>query len=268
MPDQPCFVSDQEVELYLDRETDPARLRALDQHVRFCHRCSARYEVSSTIKGLVRTACKPLAAPAWLRQNITAELEAPDIGIGAGFWHRMKNAIYARPLIPVGAAALPVIVLLVAIFAISRNTRDSSFVSAMIREHDEYQENLESGLGIKSHDPVEITNWVSANSGMSLSSKSFEGIPEPEGACAIDESGQRITGVFFAQGKSRVSLFMAKDVSQILNGQEARRVKDTTFHMGRQNEKNYICWRCRNGVNILVSEMSADSLFKIAENFL
>jgi hypothetical protein len=147
MEQRECFTDEEELNIYIDGELGNDRTMILNEHVRSCDDCSIRYRIASGLKSRVREACAEIRAPVWLRTRIMSDMERESAAGGGGFWVYLINRFRSRPLIPVGAVGLLVVLFLVAVFSNPRDGGTMPLVREMIHEHYEYMEgSLENGI--------------------------------------------------------------------------------------------------------------------------
>jgi hypothetical protein len=206
-------------------------------------------------------------APAWLRDKIIMSLSSESRKRAGGFWEYMRNLIGTRPMIPIGAAGLLVVVFVVALLTTSGPRGTMPLVTEMVREHHEYIQEPEN-LGIKSNDPSEIAQWVSANAGMRVKLPSDPAMPLPGGACVLKEKGETIGCVFFDFQDKRVTLFMIKDHGGRLFGPNRLKVENISVYCGKCTGTNYVLWQASDLVCVLVGDLSEESLVDIARHFI
>ncbi len=267
MKQSDCFIDEQELNLYLDGELDESRKSILDNHRISCRECAARYGIALKLKDLVKSTCSKDAAPAWLRDKIITAITRDSRERAGGFWEYMKDLIGTRPMIPVGAAGFLVVVFIIALLTVSGPRGTMPLVTEMVQEHHEYLQETEN-LGIKSNDPSEITQWISANAGMQVSLPSDPAIAIPGGACVIQEDGETIGCVFFDFQDRRVSLFMTEGRGEELFGPSRMKIENISIYCGRCTGTNYVLWQSSNLVCILVGDLSEESLVNIARHFI
>ncbi len=76
MNERDCFVNEEELYLYLDRELDAGRAAILDDHLVTCRDCAARYGVVSKLKSILRESRDAVQAPPGLRDRILSGIAA------------------------------------------------------------------------------------------------------------------------------------------------------------------------------------------------
>lgn len=266
MNQRDCFVSEEELYLYLDRELDGGRAAVLDDHLAKCGDCAARFGVVSRLKSIVRDSRDSVKAPAWLKEKIIRGIAAEALG-GGGFWERARNLLRNRPLLPVGAAGFLIVAFLLILFSKSGNEGTMPFVTEMIHEHYEYLEEPEK-LGILSHDPQEVSNWLAGNSDLRVTLPSDPLLPPPGGACVLEHEGRTIGYVFYDLEGQRVSLFMAGDLGEELFGPTTMLQKDISVYCGNCTGMNYALWQANDLVCVLVSDIPEDDLVNMARRFI
>ncbi len=267
MKQRDCFVDEEELNFYLDGEMDESRKSVLDNHRLSCPECAARYGIVFKLKDLVKESCKKDVAPAWLRDKIILSIARESHEGAGGFWEYMRSLIGTRPMIPVGAAGFLVVVFIIALLTVSGPKGTMPLVTEMVNEHFEYLQEPEN-LGIKSDDPLEIAQWVSANAGMQIVLPSDPAIPPPGGACVVKENGETIGCVFFDIQDKRVSLFMAKDHGGKIFGPNKMSVENILVYCGSCTGTNYVLWQASNLVCILVGDLPEESLMDMARHFI
>jgi mycothiol system anti-sigma-R factor len=269
-----CFVDEFELNVYLDRELSSNRQHALDNHLRFCEDCSARYNIAHGLKRLLRDSASNTRAPEFLRDQILGQIEsAPQEG-PSRFWEIARNVIIGRPLLPIGVAVLLVLVFLSNILLGPTPSNTMELIGAMVHEHDEYIEGFETEKGIESDDPQEVSQWLRSNTDSNFNLSSCGKMPLLAGACAIKERGRSVTCVFFDRGEKRVSLFMVRGKSDELKdgprdpAGKIHQLKEKSFHCGSCTGNNYVIWSNDGIVCLLVSKIPEDSLIRIAEGLI
>lgn len=261
-----CFVNEEELFLYLDRELNPGRTAILKDHLVECGDCAARYGAELKLKSLLRESRDYVKAPTWLRDRILMGLEA-EVPVSGGFWEHMRNLVRSRPLLPVGAAGFLVVALLLLIFSKSSYRTTMPFVTDMVHEHFEYLEEPEK-LGILSSDPQEVSRWLDANSNLGITFPSDSLLPPPGGACVLEHEGKTIGYVFFDLEDKRVSLFMTSGQEEELFAPTIMRHNDISVYCGRCTGMNYALWKSNDLVYVLVGDIPEDDLVTLAERFI
>jgi mycothiol system anti-sigma-R factor len=261
-----CFVSEEELYLYLDRELDPARAAALDDHLVRCGDCAARYGVVSKLKGILKDSRDSVKAPSWLRDRIIREIAA-EAASGGGFWEHMRNLLRNRPLLPVGAAGFLIVVFLLLIFSQPGHRRTMPFVTEMVHEHYEYLEEPEN-LGISSNDPQEVSTWLAGNAHLPVTLPSDSLLPPPGGACVIEHGGKTVGYVFFDLEDKRISLFITSNQGEELFGPTIMQQKDISVYCGNCTGMNYALWQTGDLVCVLVGDIPEHDLFDMAGRFI
>jgi mycothiol system anti-sigma-R factor len=261
-----CFVDEEELYLYLDRELDAGRAAILDDHLVKCGDCAARYGVVSKLKSILRDSRGSVKAPTWLRDKILRGIAA-EAPAGGGFWEHMRNLLRYRPLLPVGAAGFLVVVFLMVIFSQSGHRGTMPFVTEMVHEHYEYLEEPET-LGIMSSDPQEVSSWLAGNSDLRVTLPADSLLPPPGGACVLEHDGKTIGYVFFDFEGKRVSLFIAGNEGGELFGPTIMQHKSISVYCGNCTGMNYALWRSGDLVCVLVGDISEKELFDMAGRFI
>jgi mycothiol system anti-sigma-R factor len=261
-----CFVNEEELFLYLDRELDPGRTAILKDHLVECGDCAARFGAVSKLKGILRESCDSVKAPSWLRDRVLRGLAA-DVPVSGGFWEQMRNLLRNRPLLPVGAAGFLVVAFLLLIFSRASHRTTMPFVTDMVHEHYEYMEEPEK-LGILSSDPQEVVQWLTVNSNLGVTLPSDSLLPPPGGACVLEHKGKTIGYVFFDLEDKRVSLFMASGQGEELFGPTIMQHKDISVYCGNCTGINYALWKTNDLVYVLIGDIPEDDLVTLAERFI
>jgi mycothiol system anti-sigma-R factor len=261
-----CFVSEEELYLYLDRELDPERALNLDNHLKECGDCAARYGAVSKLKSVLRDSRDSVKAPSWLRDRIHREILA-GAPTGGGFWEHMLNLLRNRPLLPVGAAGLLVVVFLLVIFSKPSHRRTMPFVTEMVHEHYEYLGEPENA-GILSSDPQEVSQWLAGNSDLQVALPSDPLLPPPVGACVLEHDGMTIGYVFFDREDKRISLFVTRDQGEALFAPTVMQRKDISIYCGNCTGMNYALWHANDLVCVLVGDIPEKELFDMAGRFI
>ena len=267
MGQRECFVSEEELYLYVDGELGIDRKAELASHLNLCGECAARYGIAAKLKATVKESCSSASAPSWLHNRILSLIEEEASIKDTGFWEFLKNIMSRKPLIPVGAAGLLVIVFMVALFSNAPSHGNMPFVSWLIGEHNEYQADLEN-FDIRSSDPDEITHWLTANTGMRIAIPSDTGTLSPGGACVLKKDGEDTGYVFFDYSDKRISMFMLKDKHEKLFGQREMTVKNVSMYCGSCTGMNYVLWKRNDIVCVLVGDIPEDSLTRLAGQFI
>lgn len=262
-----CFVDDEEFNLYLDGELGGEREATLRNHLPTCSICSTQYEFATNLQSSLKKSCGDISAPAWLRERILTSIRQEEPVRGGAFWESLKSLFSGRPLVPVGIAAVLVIILASAIFYGRPGNGNMPFIRQLVHEHYEYLEEAVD-LGIESHDAAEISQWVSTNAGMNiqlpLESESFS----PEGACVLEMNGDPMGYVYFDSDNKRISLFMINDKYGELFGQKTMKVEDISLYCGHCTGMNYVLWKNADLLCILVGDLSEASLVSMARDFI
>ncbi len=264
-----CFVSEEELNLYLDHQIGLRRKTILDSHMQSCGECAVRYGIALKLANILKNPVIRTAAPAYLNGRISALIAEGKPIAGEGFWEMLKNLLSDRPYIPVGAAAGLLAVFVFALFSGHSPKGNMPFIKELVHEHYEYIEEPER-LGIRSDDPQEIVRWVSDNAGMDIGFSATEDadMPSPEGACVLEENGETIGYVFFDQLGQRVSLFMIADYRDKLFGQTSMSLDDISVYCGKCTGMNYVLWKNNDLVCVLIADLSPDNLVKIARHII
>jgi len=263
-----CFVNEEEVNLYLDKELPGERAPLLDKHLGLCRNCAVRYRLALELKSLTRKSVREIKAPADLRDRIVHGIESIAHEEPLGFWGRLTAATRNRPLVPVGIAVALVAVFLLALFVRPTPSRTMPLVTAMIEEHNEYVEDFHTDRGIISGDPAEVGRWLKTNAGMDFDVPTGDAIPAVFGACTLDEDGLNVTCLFFDKGENRVSLFLIAGNTPKLTSQKIYEVKNRRLHCGNCTGNNYVAWNNAGMLCLLVSKLPEGSLVKMAESLI
>jgi mycothiol system anti-sigma-R factor len=262
-----CFVNDAEVDSYMDHELPPDRESLLDKHLGRCFDCAARYQVARELKELVRRACGGAVAPILLRDRITSGIEEARTA-RRGFWDFARDFLIVRPLLPIGAAAALVVILLSVALIRSTGPGAMNLVDAMVHEHDEYVNGFETDRGIQSADPQVVRQWIADNSGTEINLPRESWFLSLVGACKIREHGHEVTCLFFDKGEKRVSLFVLQDGITGRPSGKSTMVKDKSVFSGRSTGNNYVYWLEGNCIRILVSKLPEESLIRMAGDLI
>ena len=167
MEQRECFANEEELNLYLDGELGAERQSILKTHLMTCPSCSASYEIALNLKLAIKRSCENATAPPWLREKILNAIRKEEPVKAGFFWESLKSLFSGRPLVPVGIAAMLIVVLVSALFYGRPKTGNMPFIRELVHEHHEYVE-VAANLGIASEDPLEISEWVFANAGMDV----------------------------------------------------------------------------------------------------
>ena len=181
MEQRECFVSEEELNLYLDGELGDRRQSVLKNHLMTCQSCSARYEIVLNLKLAVKRSCENVTAPPWLREKVLNAIRKEEPVKAGFFWESLKSLFSGRPLVPVGIAAMLIVVLVSALFYGRPRTGNMPFIRELVHEHYEYME-VAADLGIASEDPAEISEWVFTNAGMDIN------LPLASDSCSASSS--------------------------------------------------------------------------------
>ncbi len=263
MNQRDCFINEDELNEYLDRELNESRKLDLDNHLRDCSDCSARFEIADRLKTMIEHSKDQVESPAWLKTRILAEIDSQSRARAGGFWEYLTGVFRSRPFIPVTAASALVIVFAFAIFSKSPQIGTMPFVTAMVKEHYEYLDG--SNDGIRSSDPGEIANWISSNTGFDIALSADQRIPPPNGACVIKKSGETIGYVSFDYLEKKVSLFMLSEKEDELFGQRKMNLGDISIYCGKCTGMNYVLWQSGDIVCVLVGDIPQESLVNLAD---
>jgi mycothiol system anti-sigma-R factor len=262
-----CFFDEEELNLYLDGELDESRKSILDNHRLSCRDCASRYGIALKLKDLVKSSCSQYTAPVWLRDRVMAGITRDSRERAGGFWEYMRNLIGTRPMIPVGAAGFLVVVFLIALLTVSGPRGNMPLVTEMVNEHHEYLQEP-GNLGIRSNDPSEIAQWISANAGMQFAIPSDPAIAIPGGACVLEEKGETIGCVFFDSQDKKISLFLTRGHGEKLFGPNKMKIEDISIYCGSCTGTNYVLWQASDLVCVLVGDLCEKSLVDIARHFI
>lgn len=263
-----CFSNEKELNLYLDNELPGSRKVSLDQHLATCVDCSCQFSFWSTLKNVVQVSCYQVRAPEGLKNRIHDRLSDESAAGIFGFWDRLKMLLAGRPLAPVAAAALLIVVLTFALYFRSPTVPLMPLISDMVGEHIEYVSGKLDEYGIRSTDAREIERWLASNGGLMVKFPDSESLPALSGACILNEDGNTITSVFFDDGEKRVSLFMTSDVPQKPDGRNIMIVKNVPVHYGRHTGENYAAWNSQGLLWIMVGSLPRESLMRLAGIFI
>jgi hypothetical protein len=253
-----CFVNEEEVDLYLDKELPGERATLLDKHLDLCRNCAIRYRLALELKHLTRKSVLETKAPADLRDRIVQGIESIAREEPVGFWGRLTAATKHRPLVPVGIAGALVAVFLLALFVRPTPTRTMPLVTAMIEEHNEYVEDFHTDRGIISGDPAEVGRWLKTNAGMDFVVPTGDAMPAVFGACTLVEDDLSVTCLFF----------MIAGNTPKLTSQKIYEVKNRRLHCGNCTGDNYVAWNNAGILCLLVSKLPEGSLVKMAESLI
>jgi anti-sigma factor (TIGR02949 family) len=260
-----CFINEEELNLYLDRELPSTRQAALDEHVIACAGCSARYYVSRRLKEIVRNSGRDIKAPAPLRSRIMSRLEDVPSGSPSRIWEFAKSVLVARPFIPIGVGVAAALVFISLSVMRPRPTGTMELINAMVHEHDEYIESFKTDRGIVSTDPDEVSLWLAANTTSEVNLSKCGTLPSLAGACALDEEGLEATCLFFDNGDRRVSLFVLDQTPSDFPAETMYKLKDKSVMCGNNAGNNYVIWADAARIFILVSKLPEESLIRMAE---
>jgi len=264
MNQRDCFVSEEELNIYLDGELAEVRKAELDSHLPLCGDCSMRFEIAASIESLIRESAGSEKAPAWLRDRILAGIAKENQARIGGFWGFLIDLVRMRPLIPIGAAAVLILFLFFGVFSRLANRGTMPLVTAMIHEHYEYIEE-KPAFGIQSDNIEEISRWITANSGIACELPSNDKMPSPTGGCVIEDDGKTIGYVSFAYLDKQVSLFMIADGGKGLFGSRLISLGRVSAYCGRCTGMNYVLWRGGSATCVLVGDLPEKSLVELAD---
>jgi mycothiol system anti-sigma-R factor len=263
-----CFINEEELYLFLDSELSVTRKTALDNHLNICRDCSTRFLVVQNIRDAVRNSCRTLTAPESLKLKILRELLENSSASHQGLLEKIKLLMRGRPLVPIGIAFSLIVIFVSAIYMRPQSSpRAIKLVGTMVHEHNEYIENFNQGIGIKSADPAEITRWITDRGITTVSLPQNFDLPL-YGACTINEMGRQITCLFFDQGDSRVTLFITADELIQMDGLNIQKTGDMLLYCGSSNDDNYIAWKDNGKFCVLVGKLPQTSLIKMAEELI
>jgi mycothiol system anti-sigma-R factor len=267
MEQRECFTGDEEFNMYLDGELDGKRESALKKHLSNCNICSLQYEMAINMKSSLKKSCEKESAPAWLREKIMNSIRAEEPVRSGHFWESVKSLFSGRPFVPVGIAAVLIIVLASAIYYGRPGNGNMPFIGEMVHEHYEYLEEVVD-LGIKSNDPNEISRWISINAGMNIQLPSGAESLVPGGACVLEMDDEDMGYVYFDKDDKRISLFIIDDKYDSLFGQKIMNLDNISIYCGNCTGMNYVLWKNADHVCVLVSELPEASLVGIAKDFI
>jgi mycothiol system anti-sigma-R factor len=268
MEQRDCFIDEEELNLFIDDEVSAERKLDLNQHLYSCAECEYRYEIASRLKEVLKESSADVTAPTWLKERIIEQIrKEPPIRVPR-FWEYLMGVVGRKPLVPVAAVGMLVAVFMFFIFTGNPfSSGNMPFIHELVEEHYEYIEEP-LNLGIKSNDMARISSWLTSESGMNILLPSDEEIPDPGGACVLEEDGETIGYVFFDQSDKRISLFMFPDSKEELFGQRDMTVRDITVHCGKCTGMNYVLWKNEDLICVLVSDMPEEKLVNLAEHFI
>jgi anti-sigma factor RsiW len=266
MEKRDCFVNEEEIFLYLDKELDINRAELLDRHLKTCHSCDLRFQIYSQLKAMTRARVSIVKAPDSLRLKVQNQINSAIIKPHYNFWENIGVAFRGRPLIPIGAIAVLVILLFGAVSLIPHRGNTMPLVTAMVHEHYEYMKGFEGSDGIKSCDADQIAEWVSSHSGVTMGLKSCKKPLALVGACALDEDEYQATCIFLEEDAKRVTLFLLKDQPKDIYGPKTLDVNSTEMLYGRCTDMNYVAWQEQGIFYILVGDLPEQSLLDLADN--
>jgi mycothiol system anti-sigma-R factor len=268
MEPRDCFIDEEELNLFIDNELSPERKLELNQHLYSCAECEHRYEIASGLKAVLKESSATVIAPAWLRERILEQINNEATAKKSRFWDYLVGITGRKPFAPVVAAGSLVAVLMLFVFMGNPfSNGNMPFIHSLVEEHYEYIENP-LNLGIKSNDITQISSWLTSESGMDISLPSDDNMPVPGGACVLEEDGETIGYVFFDQSDKRVSLFMFPDTKDKLFGQRDMSIDNISLHCGKCTGMNYVLWKNKDLICVLVSDMPEKSLVLLAEQFI
>lgn len=262
-----CFMDDNELNLYLDRELPRERTEELGGHIAICDGCAARYEIVVQLKRLLANSVMKTKVPAGLRERIAGQVGAPE-SRGVRFREALVNFFRGRLLIPIGAASFIAIAFMFFLFPRLQAPESGELVNTMVEEHNEYIISLGDASGIQSGDPAEVARWLTANSETRVDLSNGLALPGLCGACALDEGGRRITCLFFDQGEKRVSLFVIAGEPAAPWGERTLTFKNTPLYTGCRAEDNYVAWSEGEVLRVLVSRIPEEDLINIARRLM
>jgi mycothiol system anti-sigma-R factor len=262
-----CFTNEEEINLYLDEELEARRSSALKTHLSKCRDCSTRFEIATGLKTAVKESCRVTVAPPWLREKILDTIRKEEPVKAGFFWESIKSVFSGRPLVPVGIAAMLIIVLASAIFYAGPGNGNMPFIRELVHEHYEYLEEV-IDLGIESNDASVLSEWVLANTGMDIQLPAPSESLLPLGACALQEDKETIGYVYFDNYDKRISLFMLEDKYDSLFGQKTLKQESISLYCGNCTGMNYVLWENDDVVCVLVGDLPESSLISLARGFI
>ncbi|UCC79814.1 MAG: hypothetical protein JSW64_00235 [Candidatus Zixiibacteriota bacterium] len=267
MEQRECFTNEEELNLYLDSELGAERLSILKTHLMTCRLCEARYEIAFNLRSAMKRSRENSAAPPWLRERILTVIRSERPLKEGYFWESVKSLFSGRPLVPIGIAAMLIIILASALYYGRPGNGNMPFIRGLVHEHYEYLEEA-AIFGIESSDPLEISEWVLANAGMEIHLPSPSESFMPGGACMLEMDGDAIGYVFFDNEDKRVSLFMLHDKYDDLSGQKTMKVENISVYCGHCTGMNYVLWEDNDVVCVLVGDLPESSLVGLAKDFI
>jgi anti-sigma factor RsiW len=268
MEQRDCFLSEDELNLYIDKELPKERLLELEAHILSCPECEYWYMFANGLKESLRESRSSVTAPYWLREKILRDLQTEKPIRESRFWEGLGNVFKGRPLVPVSiAAALVVIFFAMILYSPVTNNGNMPFIKSLVHEHQEYTENPLM-MGISSNNAQDITNWLNSAAGINPLLPSGDDAPVPEGACMLEKAGETIGYVYFNSENKRVSLFMLEDHGEKLFGQHDMKIENISVHCGNCTGMNYVLWKSNDLVCLLVADMPEEKLMKVARDFI
>ena len=267
MEQRECFTDEEEINLYLDGELGEDRKSRLKAHLLTCRTCSSWYEIAHGLKSALRRSRENTSAPPWLREKILNAIRKEEPVKAGFFWETVKSLFSGRPAIPIGIAAMLIVILASALFYGRPRTGNMPFIRGLVHEHYEYME-VAADLGIESKDPLEISQWVFAHAGMNVQLPLASDSLVPEGACVIQESKETIGYVYFSNSDRKISLFMLEDKYDGLFGQKTMKFENISMYCGHCTGMNYVLWKNDDVVCVLVGDLPESSLIGLAKGFI
>ena len=263
-----CFVNEEEIYLFIDKELPEDRAAAMVRHIPTCWNCRTRCQILENLGYLLKDSIGATVAPVYLRERIVRGITTMAVKERLGITDRVRNLFRFRPYIPVSFAGILVGVFLIAMFLRPAPIQTMPLVTAMIEEHNEYIEDFHSDRGIISDDPVEVSGWIRANTGLSYDVPSGGAMPCLYGACSLTDDDNEITCLFFDQGEKRISLFMIKGDHQKLTAQKTLKFNNHALHYGMCTGNNYVAWDENGILCVLVGKQSHESLIRMAQSLI
>jgi len=264
MKQHDCFVSEEEISAYIDRELDESRIEVLDKHLSLCDDCEIRHEVFLRLKSIVKDEACTEKAPAWLRERVSSALAEQGDKRPGMFWSTLIGLVRNRPLVPIGAVASLVVVLLIGLFSRSGGPATMPMVTDLVHEHFEYIEE-KPGFGIVSNDLDEIFRWIASNSDLNCNIARHENLPPATGGCVIQEDDDKIGYVNFKYSDKQISLFIVDDSGTKLFGPREVVFRDIPVYCGNCTGMNYVMWHGQGVICVMIGDIPESSLVEFAD---
>ncbi len=258
-----CFVNDGELFLYLDGEINADRKRAIEGHLSACPDCAQKLEIEQHIKSSIHDNCANSKAPVALREKIISSLYDNSLEFEQGFWYRIRILMAGKPLVPIAAVAVLMIIFFGAVMFRPAVPGSVALINGAIQEHYEHVQSP-STLGIISDSLAEVLQWLSSKTGKQVKIPNHPLMTNVVGACTENGPHGNISCVFFDYDTRRISFIISTDSFEDIPGYESKIMNNVEFHHGNNTGINFVTWKKNEMSHILVGNFSPDTLMELA----